>query len=215
MPYFNLADGAESTDASLTLKIAISNFSSKREHPSMSPHDDGHSRNSASPAFRRFVTDDLDAQEERAAATSWDESPTPLAVATLDVQTSLTNKFYRSSGVATACKRKHRTPFKVLNRDSFPLLGQDFPASIFVLVEVAFSKATSDATAAGEKQVARTLPLIGKSDTVPALFVVATTLFDCATAMEEAELQVYTRCGDTGRISKLSSARRGHIGEKY
>lgn len=53
-----------------------------------------------------------------------------------------------------------------------------------------------------------------EDEVLPASFVVATTLFDCATEMKEAELRLYVRCGGTERDRPLlCSARRGAIGK--
>lgn len=213
LPYFNLADGARSTDASLLLEIIMLDNSSEHgdsvSHPS---DDDDHFGPSSSLGLPQMA--EARQQGGRVVAAPPNASSMALlAVATLDVQTALVTKHSRNSATA-----EKSVPFTVAKKKGAAgtafLPCHELPHSIPVSVELTFNKATSSATAAGEQRVEPTIQRAGNDDTaVPAFFVVLTTLFDCATAMNGAELRLYTRCGDTGAVSKVSSGGRGAIGE--
>ncbi|CAB1098133.1 unnamed protein product [Ectocarpus sp. CCAP 1310/34] len=209
LPYFNLADGVKSTDASLVLEVIIQNHSSDQGHASKCPEDDELSLSSSSSA-----TDNCEQQNRYNTAQPKARSLTTLATGTLDVQMGLTTTFSRT---AATSKEKCVVPFTIMPKERpAALLCPELPDSIPVAVELTFSKTGLDAADAGEQQpVERVLPRTGNGAAVPAVFVVATTLFDCSTAMKDAELRLYVRRGDARTASKISCRRTGAIGRWY
>ncbi|CBN80034.1 hypothetical protein Esi_0022_0142 [Ectocarpus siliculosus] len=207
LPYFNLADGAKSTDASLVLKVIIQNHSSDQGHASRSPEDDEPSHSSSSSA-----TDNWEHQNRANVAQRKALSLTTLATGTLDVQTGLTTTFSR---LAATSKEQCVVPLTILAKErSAAFLYRELPGSIPVAVELTFSKTGLDDADADEPQpIERALPGTGNGATVPTVFVVATTLFDCSTAMKDAELRLYVRCGGARTASKISYRRTGTIGK--
>lgn len=210
MPYFNLADGARSTDASLLLEIIIQD---KQGHPvSCYPGDDEHLERSPSVGAPSMA--EARQQGGRVVVTPPNMSSVgTLAAATLDVQTALVTKFSRKSATATA-PNGTSVSFTVAKKKGAAgtafLPGHELPDSIPVSVELTFIKATPSR----EERLEPTTQRGGNDDAaVPVVFVVLTTLFDCATTMKRAEMQLYSRCGDTGAVSKLSSGGRGAIGK--
>lgn len=123
-----------------------------------------------------------------------------LAVGTLDVQTALTGSSTRAAAVLEGMQ----VPFAVKKGAASPL-GSTFPEVITTAVGLEFSKAADRGRVEGTQ---------GGEEGVPTLFVVATTLFDCATEMEGAELRLYSRRRDTGDAKILFSAERGAIGRQ-
>ncbi|CAM9507860.1 unnamed protein product, partial [Ectocarpus sp. 13 AM-2016] len=206
LPYFNLADGAKSTDASLVLKVIIQNHSSDQVHASKCPEDDELSLRSYSSATANWEQQNGDnmAQSKARSLT------TTLATSTLDVQMGLTTTF---SCTAATSKEKCVVPFTVMPKEHpAAFLCPELPGSIPVAVELTFSKTGLDAADVGEPYpVERALPHTGNGAAVPAIFVVATTLFDCSTAMKDAELRLYVRRGDARTTSKISCRRTGAI----
>lgn len=210
LPYFNLADGAKSTDASLILKVIIQNHSSDQGHASRSPEDDELPLSSSS-----STTDNWEQQNRDNIAQPKTRSLTTLATGTLDVQTGLTTTFSR---LAATSKETCVVPFTILAKErSAAFLYRELPGSIPVAVELTFFKTGLDAADAGEPQpMERALPRTGNGANgaaVPAVFVVATTLFDCSTAMKDVELRLYVRCGDARTASTISCRRTGAIGK--
>lgn len=210
IPYFNLADGARSTDASLLLEIIILD---KHRHYVSDAGDDEQSSPVSLPQAAK-------AHQQRGRvvlAPPNTSSVDPLAVATLDVQTTIVTKFSSNSTTATAPTGRS-VAFTVSKKKgaagTASLPCQDLPDAIPVSVELTFIKTTTaNPATAGEQRVETPIQHAVNYDTaIPAVFVVLTTLFDGATTMNGAEIRLYSRCGDTGRVSKLSSGGRGAIG---
>lgn len=209
LPYFNLADGARSTDASLKLEIIIQD---KHGHPVSYPGDDEHLELSSSVGVPQLAEARQHGGRVRVAPPKASSVGT-LAVATLDVQTALVSTFSRKSTTVKA-PTGTRVPFTVAKKKDAAgitfLPGHELPDSIPVSVEFTFIKTTPN----GEQRLEPTTHRAGNGDNaVPVVFAVLTTLFDCATVMKRAEIRLYSRCGDTGAVSKLSSGGRGVIGE--
>lgn len=140
-----------------------------------------------------------------------------LAVARLDVQTALMVGFSHSGAMSTTSSMGKDVVFKVTKAKSAGGTTYrscpELPGSISVSVKLSFSKPVSNAAAAGEQRVEMMIQRARHEHDTPVFFVVATTLFDCAKTMKEAELGLYIRDGDSGTVSKLSSGGRGEIGK--
>ena len=91
-------------------------------------------------------------------------------------------------------------------RKGMPFISPASPRSAAVRVGLAFSKAPAEERIKQERR---------GPGCVPTFFVVATTLFDCATLIQEAELRLFARCAHTGDVSLLSSDERGAIGKQH
>ncbi len=195
-----------STDASLLIEITTLKNSSEQWLRASRPADGEQFESSSSLDFQQQTEDYSDDTE--------DSSVAALAVGALDVQSTLLANLRHGSSTATASKnggvslkftRKEDAGGNILNS------YRDLPDSIPVSVKLTFSGATF--SAAGTPGEQRMVQRAGNDDAVPAFFVVATTLFDCATAMKEAELRLYIRSGTTGALSEFSCAGRDEIGE--
>lgn len=185
----------------------IRNHSSDQGGASRSPEDDEHSLSSSSSA-----TDNWEQQNRDHMAQPEAPSLTTLATGTLDVQTGLTTAFSR---MAATSKEKCVVPFTILEKEHpAAFLCRELPGSIPVAVELTFSNTGPNPADAGEPQpVERALQRTGNGATVPVVFVVATTLFDCSTAMKDAEVRLYARCGVARTASIISCRRTGAIGK--
>ena len=80
------------------------------------------------------------------------------------------------------------------------------PERVSVRVRLAFSKATVPARIGGVQQV---------EGLVPVVFVVATTLFDCAATIKDPELRIYARNRSTGGARCLSRGVGDEIGKIF
>lgn len=206
LPYFNLADGVRSTDASLLIEITTLKPSAEQWLHESHPGDVEQFESSSSLDFQQTSEDDRDDVE--------DSSETALAAGSLDVQTTLMASLRHGSPAATASKNGDVT-IKFTRKDAVGNIlrsRHDLPDFVPVSVRLTFSGASFSASP-GTPSEQRAVQRTGNDDAVPAFFVVATTLFDCATAMKEAELRLYIRSGPTGALSKFSSVGRGEIGE--
>ena len=197
-----------STDASLLIEITVLKHSAGHSG-------DGEYGEDSSSLDSQQTTEDYYRKESQAAGPAEKtSSQTTLAVGILDVQTFLVAGFRPFSATPTA-SNQGGTALKLARKKDAGgntlLAPHEFPDSIPVSVKLTFSGARFSAGATpGEEQVAQ---VEGNDHSVPSFFVVATTLFDCATAMKEAELRLYIRSGSTGAVSRLSSGGRGEIGE--
>lgn len=217
LPYFNLADGVKSTDASLLVEVLVLKHSSKRGNNTTRPDDDEFSGRSSSSDVR-LMTESI--QQGRREAVSQLGVPwrTTVAVARLDVQTALVPGVSRDGAVSTTSSLEKHVDLKAVTAtdsgETTNIAYPKLPDSIPISVKLSFSKPVSNSAGGGDQQAESTMiQRAGQDRDVPSLFVVATTLFDCAKTMKEAELRLYIRCGDTGTVSKLSSGGRGEIGE--
>lgn len=209
LPYFNLADGARSTDASLLLEVVALKRASEY---GQSDDDECSDRSSSLNVWQLTEV----CQQGRREVVSSNVSKV-LAAARLDVQTALLADFSRSGAMSTASSTENNVVFNIANTKvaggtthrSCPKRTDCIPVS----VKLSFSKPASNAAAESEQRVESTAQRAGHEHDVPAFFVVSTTLFDCAKTMNEAELGVYIRYGDTGATSRLSSGVRGEIGK--
>lgn len=216
LPYFNLADGARSTDASLLVEVVVLKYASENEHSVTRPDDDDEYSAHSSSSDARQMTD-VCQRGHREAVSRLGASSKILASVRIDVQTALSGAFGRSGAISTATSTENSVVFKVAktkgaggtNYSPYP----EYPTSIPVSVKLSFSKAFSNAAAVVEQRMESTKQRTGRKHDVPVFFVVATTLFDCASTMKEAELRAYIRYGDTEAVSLLSSAGRGEIGK--
>lgn len=210
LPYFNLADGARSTEASLLLEVVALKRASEYEQ---SDDDDDCSDRSSSLDLLQLT--DICRQGRRERVSS--KSSKILAVARLDVQTALLADVSRSGAMSTASSTAIKVVFntaktKDVGRTTYrscPRLTDSFPVS----VKVSFSKSISNAAGVSELPVGPTPERGSHEHDVPAFFVVTTTLFDCAKTLKEAELGLYVRYSDTGAVFKISSGSRGEIGK--
>lgn len=191
LPYFNLADGEKKTkDAPLLIEIIL--CESRKKHRTRSVIGRRNSENSCLPPTGPRVINPSDRHHRPRR-----DSPCSLrilAVGTIDVQTWLAKHKNTSAEdpesewiLLHAAKGGVDTPLAFAS-----------PESVSVWVRLAFSKAF--------------LPE-RLEQMVSVAFVVATTLFDCAVTMKEAELQVYARDGDTGDMSCVSRGCGGEIGK--
>lgn len=85
-----------------------------------------------------------------------------------------------------------------------PFISPSSPGPVAVRVGLGFSKAPVEERIKRERR---------EPGCVPTFFVVATTLFDCAAAIERAELRLYARCATEGGMALLSLDERGAIGK--
>lgn len=185
LPYFNLADDVESTDASLVIEIITSAESEQPTVSAVAPDND-----------LRSTTELREVPESFKRNCKANLSRT-VAVGSIDVQTALSN-----SGSFLMTEGKH-FPL-TLKRGEAPSLGFTFPEFITVEMGVVFSKASEGEEVRGTRRV---------EGGVPVCFLVATTLFDCSTVLKEAELRVYTQLDGSGDARLLCRQERGEIGK--
>lgn len=206
LPYFNLADGARSTDASLLVEVVVLKRASE--------HGDYVARSSDSSSDERQMTE-ICQHGHREEVSQPDAPPKALAAARLDVQTALIAGFSRSGAMSTASSTGENVAFKVATTGAGTTFRScpKLPGSISVSLKLSFSERVFNDATVGEQPVGSTIQRTGHENDVPAFFAVATTLFDCTKTMNEAELRLFIRCGNTGAVSKLSSGGRGEIGK--
>lgn len=185
LPYFNLADGSKSTDASLVVEVILRQDRGQTCLPPIGSEDQ--------PRSLLEAAGDLEGKHDSRSASI-------LAVGDLDVQTLLTGS---RNGSALETSGTAVVPL-TLRKCITAVISPPSPESVAVRVGLRFSKTPTDERIKGERRV---------PECVPTLFAVATTLFDCATVIKEAELRLYARCANTGDVTLLSSDDRGAIGK--
>lgn len=121
----------------------------------------------------------------------------------LDVQTALRS----CSGAIEGVGAEGKVVCLSLGKAEVPGLGYD---ELSAKVTLCFSS-----EAAFAERVGGTQQHVGEDGVLPASFVVATTLFDCAAEIKEADLRLYARCGGSNKMDTtlLCSAKRGAIGK--
>lgn len=190
LPYFNLADGEKTKSTPLLIEIIL--CESRKKHLTRSSIGRRNGENSCLPPARPRMTNSSDGHHRLRR-----DSPGSLrilAVGTIDVQTWLAKR----RNTSAEDPESEQISLLVAKGGVDTPLAFAPPESVFVWVRLAFSKAF--------------LP-DRLEEMVPVAFVVATTLFDCAVTIEEAELQLYARDGDTGDMSCVSRGRGGKIGK--
>lgn len=124
-----------------------------------------------------------------------------LAVGDLDVQTTLQMRSRNDSVLGT---RGTTLVSLTVPKYTSPFISPSSPGPVTVRVGLGFSKAPVEERIKRERR---------EPGWVPTFFAVATTLFDCAAVIEEAELRLYARCANEGGVALLSSDERGAIGK--
>lgn len=193
LPYYNLADGSKSTDASLVIEVVLSQGRGKKQLPSIGSEE--HSRPSVNL---------LEATCDGKRKSDNTRSSKILAVGDLDVQTTLLTG-RRSGGVVETSGTTVVSLTVRKGKGVNPFNSPTSPGPVAVRVGLAFSIVPP-----AEERIKRERSGLG---CVPTFFVVATTLFDCATVMKEAELRLYARCANKRDVALLSLDERGAIGK--
>ena len=226
LPYFNLADGSKSTDASLVIEVILSQGRGQEQLP---PIDSGDQPPRSSLNLRREALGNKKRKHDA-------RSSKIVAGGDLDVQTTLLTGSHGNralgksestlsgshnygvlelSRTKLANNNKNKSALEAsgttivaltMPKDGASRFGPGTsPRPVAVRVGLSFSKAPQAEERITEER--------NGPRCVPTFFVVATTLFDCATAMNEAELGLYARYAHTGDLVLLSSDERGAIGE--